>query len=77
MEVGLIKQFLEKIKELNVNVDSIYIEEDGVTTQAIINDIKLQELRSCSKLLVAFCIGIALKERFKCKFLKQGLKLSP
>ena len=72
----MIKAFLEKAKELNVNIDSIMIEENGVITKEIINDIELHELRSCSKLLIAFAYGIALNENFKCKYTDEGLSLN-
>lgn len=71
----MIKAFLEKARELNVNIDSIFVEENGVIQKEIINDIRLHELRSCSKLLVPFAIGIALNERFKCKYTEGMLTL--
>lgn len=72
----MIKAFLEKAKELNVNIDSIYLEENDIITKEIINDIELHELRSCSKLLIAFAYGIALNENFKCKFTNEILNLN-
>lgn len=71
----MIKAFLAKAKELSVNIDSIYIEENGVITKEIINDIEQHELRSCSKLLIAFAYGIALDEQYKCKHTNEVLKL--
>ncbi len=62
----MIKKFLQKAKESDVNIDSIIIEEKGFTKPEIINDINLHELRSCSKLLVAFAYGVALNEKFRC-----------
>lgn len=72
----MIKAFLDKAKELKVNIDSIYIEENDVITKEIINDIELHELRSCSKLLIAFAYGIALNENFKCKYTDEVLSLN-
>ncbi|MBE5758380.1 MAG: serine hydrolase [Clostridiales bacterium] len=72
----MIKAFLDKSKELNVNIDSIYLEENDIITKEIINDIELHELRSCSKLLIAFAYGIALNENFKCKYTNETLNLN-
>ena len=72
----MIKAFLKKAKELNVNIDSIYLEENDIITKEIINDIELHELRSCSKLLIAFAYGIALDENFKCKYTNETLNLN-
>lgn len=72
----MIKAFLDKAKELKVNIDSIYIEENDVITKEIINDIELHELRSCSKPLIAFAYGIALNENFKCKYTDEVLSLN-
>lgn len=72
----MIKEFLDKAKELKVNIDSIFIEENGVITKEIINDIKLHELRSCSKLLIAFAYGIAINEKYKCKYSDEILSLN-
>ena len=72
----MIKTFLSKAKQLNVNVDSIYLEQNGVIEKEVINDIEFHELRSCSKLLVAFAYGIALSEKFKCKYSDEYLSLN-
>ncbi len=72
----MIKAFLDKAKELKVNIDSIYLEENGGITKEIINNIELHELRSCSKLLIAFAYGIALNENFKCKYTDEILSLN-
>jgi len=70
-----IKKFLHKSKELNVNIDSIFIEENNKIDKCIINNIELHELRSCSKILVAMAFGIALDEKFVCKITNQVLTL--
>lgn len=72
----MIKEFLDKAKQLKVNIDSIFIEENGVITKEIINDIKLHELRSCSKLLIAFAYGIAINQKYKCKYTDEVLSLN-
>lgn len=72
----MIKSFVDNAKKLNVNIDSIFVEENGVIKKEIINDIELHELRSCSKLLIAFAYGIALNENFKCKYTDEVLNLN-
>ncbi len=72
----MIKTFLDKVKDLKINVDSIFIDEKGIISKEIINDIELHELRSCSKLLIAFAYGIALNENFKCKYTDETLNLN-
>lgn len=72
----MIKSFVDNAKKLNVNIDSIFIEEKGIISKEIINDIELHELRSCSKLLIAFAYGIILNnENYKCKYTGEILKL--
>lgn len=71
----MIKQFLENAKKMNVNIDSIIIEENGAVKKEIVNEIQLHELRSCSKLLVAFAYGIAISEKFKCNCQDEVLSL--
>lgn len=72
----MIKAFLNKVEELNVNIDSIFVEENSVIAKEIINDTQLHELRSCSKFLIAFAYGIALNESFKCKYSGEILSLN-
>lgn len=43
-----------------LNIDSIFIEQNNVVDKIIYKDEELHELRSCSKLLVAMAIGIAI-----------------
>lgn len=61
----LIKQFIKNAKLKTVNIDSIIVTRNGKTTQRIINDIGLHELRSCSKLLIAMAYGIAINEKLQ------------
>lgn len=60
---------IEKVKDkvINIsndlgglNIDSIFIEQNNVVDKIIYKDEELHELRSCSKLLVAMAIGIAI-----------------
>lgn len=44
----------------NLNIDSIFLEQDGKIDKVFYNDESLHELRSCSKLLVAMAVGIAI-----------------
>lgn len=62
---------IEQIKEnrdnllnqlFSLNIDSIFLEKDGKVDKVFYNDECLHELRSCSKLLVAMAIGIAIEK---------------
>lgn len=44
----------------SLNIDSIFIEQDGKIEKYFYKDEQLHELRSCAKLLVAMTIGIAI-----------------
>ncbi|WP_297668832.1 serine hydrolase [Thomasclavelia sp.] len=46
-----------------LNIDSIFVEYDGKIDKFFYNEEKLHELRSCSKLLVAMAIGIAIDKK--------------
>ena len=46
-----------------LNIDSIFVEHDGKIDKFVYNEEKLHELRSCSKLLVAIAIGIAIDKK--------------
>lgn len=72
---NLIKGFITKAKELNVKIDSIFVEENNNLDRYIINDIELHELRSCSKILIAMAYGIAIEEKFVCKLTNEILTL--
>ncbi|MCI8394032.1 MAG: serine hydrolase [Bacilli bacterium] len=57
-----IKQKIEKLKVSlpSLNIDSIFLEQDGKLDKVFYSEECLHELRSCSKLLVAMAIGIAI-----------------
>ena len=63
----LIKKFVANAKTKQVNIDSIVIEQNGKTEEYVVNDIKLHELRSCGKVLIAMAYGIAIKDKMQCK----------
>lgn len=44
----------------SLNIDSIFLEQEGKVDKVFYNDESLHELRSCSKLLVAMAVGIAV-----------------
>lgn len=55
------RNVINKKKELpSLNIDSIFLEQNGKLEKIFYNEEKLHELRSCSKLLVAMAIGIAI-----------------
>lgn len=47
----------------NLNIDSIILEQNGEIDKVFYNDDILHELRSCSKILVAMAIGIAIDKK--------------
>ena len=71
----MIDKILERAKKLNVQIDSVIIEKEGIILKRLINDLGLHELRSCSKLLTAFACGIAIAENKKCKYTNKPLSL--
>lgn len=60
-----INEIEKNIKDLAVNIDSIFIEEKGNLNKFYYKEETLHELRSCSKLLVAMAIGIAIEKKMK------------
>ncbi len=67
VNIEVIKDNVSKLKDtlLSLNIDSIFLEQDGNLEKVFYEDEKLHELRSCSKVLVAMAIGIAIdKEMF-------------
>lgn len=60
----------EKVPELNI--DSIFLEQNGKLDKVFYKEESLHELRSCSKVLVAMAVGIAIEEGF----LVDGVPLS-
>ena len=47
----------------SLNIDSIFIEQDGKTQKYFYKEEQLHELRSCAKILVAMAIGIAIDKK--------------
>lgn len=63
----LIDQFIKNAKDKQVIVDSIVVTHGNKTEEYVLNNIKLHELRSCGKALIAMSYGIAMNEKLKCK----------
>lgn len=53
------KVLIDRIKNNELHIDSLYIEEKNNLNKIIDND-KLHEIRSCAKLLTSIAIGIAI-----------------
>lgn len=64
IDIENIKDNVDKLsKELpSLNIDSIFLEQNGRIDKVFFNEECLHELRSCSKLLVAMAIGIAVNK---------------
>lgn len=62
LNIENIKNNVSELKKTlaSLNIDSIFLEKDGQVDKVFYNDECLHELRSCSKLLVAMAIGIAI-----------------
>lgn len=56
----MIDEIMKRIDEFELSIDSLYIQSKD-SLNVIINSDKLHELRSCSKLLVAMAMGIAIE----------------
>ena len=65
--MDIIDKFICNVRARNVNVDSIVVEQNGETKEFVANNVKLHELRSCGKVLIAMAYGIAIKEKLRCK----------
>ena len=74
VDINKIKKNIDSLsKEIgSLNIDSIFIEQDGKLDKIFYKDEQLHELRSCSKVLVAMAIGIAIED----KMLVNGIPLS-
>ena len=60
----VISNVISLSKELeSLKIDSIFIEQSGNVEKIFYNEEKLHELRSCSKLLVAMAVGIAIDKK--------------
>lgn len=62
IDIGIIKDNVSSLskKLSSLNIDSIFLEQDGRLDKVFYSEECLHELRSCSKLLVAMAIGIAI-----------------
>lgn len=62
LNIENIKNNVSELKKTlpSLNIDSIFLEQDGQVDKFFYNDECLHELRSCSKLLVAMAMGIAI-----------------
>ena len=47
----------------SLNIDSVFVEQDNNIEKIFYKNEELHELRSCSKLLVAMAIGIAIEDK--------------
>lgn len=67
ININNIRNNIETLKkELpSLEIDSIFLEQDGKTEKLFYKDEQLHELRSCAKLLVAMAIGIAIDRKMK------------
>lgn len=62
----LIEEFINNAKNLNVNIDSIVVEQNNTLEEKVLNNIELHQLRSCGKILIAMAYGIAINDRMAC-----------
>ena len=74
IDINVVKENVNTLSKRfdNLNIDSIFIEQDGKLERIFYNDEHLHELRSCAKLLVSMAIGIAVED----KMLVDGVPLS-
>ncbi len=64
IDIDIVKENINTLsKKLDsLNIDSIFIEQDGELDKVFYNEEKLHELRSCAKILVSMAIGIAIED---------------
>ena len=64
IDIETIKENVSRLsKKLpSLDIDSIFLEQDGKLDKVFYSEECLHELRSCSKLLVAMAIGIAIEK---------------
>ncbi len=74
IDINVVKEKVNKLSKRldSLNIDSIFIEQDGKLDSFFYNAEKSHELRSCAKLLVSMAIGIAIED----KMLVDGVPLS-
>ena len=65
IDINKIKENIDSLsKEFgSLNIDSIFVEQDGKLDKVFYKDEQLHELRSCSKVLVAMAIGVAMEDK--------------
>ena len=64
IKIEEIKKKVEELsKKISLNIDTIFLEQNGEVDKIFFRDECLHELRSCSKLLVAMAIGIAIDRK--------------
>lgn len=64
IDIETIKENVSRLskKPPSLDIDSIFLEQDGKLDKVFYSEECLHELRSCSKLLVAMAIGIAIEK---------------
>lgn len=74
VDINVVKENVNMLSKRldSLNIDSIFIEQDGKLDKDFYNEEQLHELRSCAKLLVSMAIGIAIEN----KMLVDGIPLS-
>lgn len=74
IDINIVKENVNTLSKRldSLNIDSIFIEQDGRLDRIFYNEEQLHELRSCAKLLVSMAIGIAIED----KMLVDGTPLS-
>jgi len=67
IDIQKIKSNVDKLSRTldSLKIDSIMVEQDGSFEKIFYNEEKLHELRSCSKLLVAMAVGIAIDKKME------------
>ena len=63
-----IEDFIKNLEKLSINgkqvdIDSVYIEQNGHLSKHYFTTEQLHRIRSCSKLLVAMAVGLAIEQR--------------
>lgn len=62
--IDIIKNNVTRLSEdISLDIDSIFVEQDNISNNFFYKEEKLHELRSCSKLLVAMAVGIAIDRK--------------
>lgn len=74
IDINVVKENISILSKRldSLNIDSIFIEQDGKLDRVFFNEEQLHELRNCAKLLVSMAIGIAIED----KMLVDGIPLS-